>query len=353
MNLKRHLDWVGGLLCGVAALAYLASDVRTAWEGVLFAAAIGLGYVLPRSARQVIPDGLWTGLLLALLLFEGTRTWYSPANVVFYLFEFVRWLLVVKVWGRRSGRDELQILLLSFFVLLGGTVFTFSYIIAPLLLIYVTLAPIGLYLASAAATKSEDELARGGPFIPFRIYKLALLSGALIFLGGGIIFFSLPRLSAAIVEFNFVDGAGSNRFPLGVDLRQQGLLSPGSRVMFRVAVDPPLKQAPLWRVQTLDRFDGTRWSRTPMRPAALHRAAPGVFAGDLDAIETRPLAQLFEFDLSPLEIPALIAPSLRALGPLDTLAVRGPFSEISTSYAGDLFFERSETKRSRLLPMSY
>lgn len=353
MNLKRHLDWVGGLLCGVAALAYLASDVRTAWEGVLFAALIVLGYVLPGAVRRAVPNGLWTGALLALLLFEGARTWQSPANVVFYLFEFVRWLLVVKVWGRRSGRDELQILLLSFFVLLGGTVFTFSYIIAPLLLVYVTLAPIGLYLASAAATKSEEELARGGPLIPLRIYKLALLSGALIFLGGGIIFFSLPRLSAAIVEFNFIDGAGGNRFPLGVDLRQQGLLSPNSRVVFRVSIDPPLEHAPLWRVQSLGRFDGTRWSRLETRSSELPRAAPGVFAGDLDAIETRPLVQIFDFDLAPLEIPALVTPSFRSLGPVDTLAVRGPFSEISTSYAGELFFERSETRRSRLLPMTY
>ena len=352
MNLRAHLRIVGGILCGVAAGSYLLSDVFTPLEGPAFAAAVAAGYLLPTRARRSIPDTAWTVILLLLFAWVSVRTWYVFSDVMLYLYEFARWLLVAKIWGRKSGRDELQILLLSFFVLLGGTVFTFSFAIVPLLMAYVTLAPIGLYLASAAAAKREDELEAGGPFIPFRIYRLAVVSGTLIFLGGGILFFSLPRLSTAIVEFNF-SGASSGMFPMGVDLRNQGLLQPGTRVVFRVQADPPLSEAPLWRVQALDHFDGTKWSRTRQAESEIEEPEPGIFVSDPSVLTSEAPTQRFEFDLSPLHLPALIVPAQLAQRSSDSVAVLGPLRRLSWTEAGELRFERSETRRADVLPLSY
>jgi len=270
VSLRRHLSLVLSLLCLCSLAGYWGSEARRLPEAALFAGGLLLGLWLPAGARARLPAWGWTAALLALLAAEAAAVWFSPPLAVERAYEFVRWLLVAKLWTRSSGRDDLQIVLLSFFVLLGAAVYTYTMRLGVFVALYALFAPAGLLLASASALQGASP-GGAGPVLPrLRIYVLSAACGVLLLLGGAGIFFVLPRLSASLVQFNLTGASPLRSFASDVDLGARGRLLPGRRIVFEARQTlGPLAEGP-WRMLALDHFDGRRWRASPgfARPLA-------------------------------------------------------------------------------------
>ncbi|MEW6775937.1 MAG: DUF3488 and transglutaminase-like domain-containing protein [Bdellovibrionota bacterium] len=349
MPLKRHLEITAFFLCAVSAAAYAGSEARAFPEALFFLLGVPLGFVLSERARRRVPVALWTALLVGLLAWEGLRAWRLPAEMVLRFFEFLRWLLVAKIFTRASARDRVQIVLLSFFVLLGATVYTYSILAAFFILAYLLAAPAALLLVSIDAKRAGAE--ESFP-LPLRIYASSAFIGAMVSFAALAVFFSLPRLSQALIPLGAGAAEGDSQYPQDLDLGRRGLLAPSGRVLFRAQVHPPFEEPPLWRVAVLERFDGRRWSKGQTNLHPFFQFSRGAFTGGKESPRGAPEREI-RFELRPLQLPALLVPSSWAFSSPGRFLVQGPFSDIFQSTDGRLLFNVLRTFQSGGLPLEY
>lgn len=348
MSPRKHLEVVTAVLCGAAALAYATSEVFLPLEGSLFIVALAGGWLVPCRRRERIPASFWTVGLLAFLLVQTFRI--RPAlgeDVVLRLYEFLRWLLIAKVWTRRPVRDYWQILALSFFALLGGIVFNYSVNAIVPVALFLTAAPIALLLLAGAGRGSEPTYSTA--WNPKRAYAMALLAALIILVGGTLTFIILPRLSGSFIPLGAGPGEAARSFPNELDLFGRGLLNPSERVVFRVRPTPALEQPPLWRVIAMEEFDGRRWWSAGGIASTLGVTGGGLFGWDPN--NRANWSQRFEFQLSPLSLPALLVPHVYSPVRPEGILVQGPFRHVEVTSNGELRFERPGEEE--VLPLEY
>jgi transglutaminase-like putative cysteine protease len=200
--------------------------------------------------------------------------------------QFLIWLTVAKSFNRRAARDWQQMYLLSFLMLVAGSVLNpdltyglcfLGFVIAvtwALTLFHLRREMEDNLLVKHAADRASERVEVR------RILDSKRIVGARFFVGTGLLSFGVFLASAIVflalprVGFGFFlkshGGVSFVGFSDGVKLGGHGVLKGDSTVVMRVEVDPMYggRQAPEihWRGVAFDKYEKGEWSRSPQAP---------------------------------------------------------------------------------------
>ena len=254
------------------------------------------GYVLARR-KQVRLSERWTNLLTIACFgffvadeFVISRT-FLPSAVHLVLF-----VMLVRLFSAQKDRDHYLLAVLSFLMVLSAAVLTvdstFLVALGGFVLVAVTTFILMemIHSSSRAPVQARDpNVHHAYRKLSYAIATIAPVLLLLIFTGGAVIFFFLPRISAGYLS----SYTGANDFSTGfsdrVELGRIGQIQQSKTVMLHVQIagdttgGSPLKL----RGVVLNSFDGRTWSNTRNKVPLL-RGSDGQF--DLASHESKTLA---------------------------------------------------------------
>jgi transglutaminase-like putative cysteine protease len=237
------------------------------------------GYLLLRDRRVVIPERWTSYLTLLYVAFYVFDFFFLSASFVTASIHLVLFSMVVKIFSVQRERDHVYLAVLSFLAVLSAAVLTVD---------TAFLGAFCLFLLLAAATfismeirhsaQAADDMAPAPAVArPHRrmVGALSLTAMAIVIaivLGGGALFFVLPRLSAGYLSAyaprnDFVSG-----FSDTVQLGQIGVIKQSSNVVMHVEIEQGRADIAELKLRgvALSLFDGRMWSNPPgiMEPRA-------------------------------------------------------------------------------------
>jgi len=258
-------------------------------------AALILGFAADRRKRQLLRP------LPATLLSFGFFFFYllqmSRNNIVEPLINMLVLLLAVRLVTAKSGRNLLQIFVLSTFILAASSLLSLSagYLVSLILLI--SLVTFGLLLTSFYATDQTLSLDRQQWRSLFRTGSILPLGSLLLML---FFFTLLPRTEHPL--WNFLNPGAKSTAGFSEEVSPGSLANLGSSgtPAFRAEMSEIDPQALYWRGLVLNQTDGRRWTRDKSAPAD---AAPEQAQKISQVIYSRPRTDRYlpALDL-PLEI---------------------------------------------------
>ena len=241
---------------------------------------------------------LWTAaslvaLAYSLLMAVATGDYLGTGG------QFLMWLAIAKAFNRKAARDWQQLYLLSFLMLVAGSVLNADLTYGACFLGFVISSTWALtlfhlrremednLLVKHAADRASERVEVRRILDSKRIVgaKFFLGTGALsfgVFLGSAIVFLSLPRVGAGF----FLKTRGGTSFAgfsdAGVKLGGHGVIKNDDTVVMRVEIDPRYggREAPEihWRGVAFEKYEAGQWSRyatTPDTREARVESPPG------------------------------------------------------------------------------
>jgi transglutaminase-like putative cysteine protease len=245
---RDRLVWTAAIIAGASLPHWRHLPF---WIPVLLAIAIAWrfagrvqGWRLPRAVLR---------LALAVLAFAGVLAEYGTVNGIEPGTALLVVMVALKLLETRSRRDELVLIIISYFLVFASLLYDQSLIVAAYLLGFVWVTTVGLL-----------QLGRGGRLLPSRL--LARLAGRMLLqaLPVAIVLFLLfPRLQGPLWG---IAGATDSATTGLSDTMSPGditTLAVSDEVAFRVEFfgPPPPADRLYWRGPVLSRFDGRKWSR--------------------------------------------------------------------------------------------
>lgn len=278
--LQRYFE-VALYLMVLSGFGTLAGTGRVDFPTVLLIGSVLLfrGYLLVRRKTLLLPER-WitlltifaTGFYIAdYLLFSGS---FVTATVHLVLF-----LMVVRLLSAHRERDYVLLTILAFLMVLAASVLTvdsmFLFSFGAFSLTAVATFVLLEMRRSAAASCVQ---ARDSGENTERRLGLSLLGATpvlvlCILLGGGAIFFFLPRFSGGFLSAYSATGDVSTGFSNRVELGRIGEIQQSSSVVMHIQIDGDKRGAHdlKWRGVALSLFDGRVWSN-PLDQAPALRA---------------------------------------------------------------------------------
>jgi transglutaminase-like putative cysteine protease len=270
------------LMVVTSTLSVLVSGEVSYWIGALFLAAVAGSWFweAPRvdPARWELPWNVATVGLLAALGFQvaGDGSLLS-AGVVFILF-----LLVNKLYNRRTSRDYLQLYVLSFMQLVAGTALDVDITYGLQFVLYVIFGTWTLILFHLKREMEDNFLLKygdslqGRPVQVERVLNSRKLVGGrfllatsaislLVFLGSTLVFVMFPRIGFGLFFKKQRPGILMTGFSDRVELGQFGTVKDDPTVVLRVEFpDLPAGgyRTGYWRGVSFDHYDGRRWTKS-------------------------------------------------------------------------------------------
>ena len=262
----------------------LASTGRLDLPTVLLvtAALLFRGYVLARR-RQVLLTERWTNLLTigCVVLFVADQFVISraflPATVHLVLF-----VMLVRLFSAQRDRDHYLLAILSFLMVLAAAVLTVDSTFLVALGAFVLVAVAAFILMEMMHSVQRAPVLGRDPNVhhayrklSFTIAALAPILLLLIFLGGGIIFFLLPRVSAGYLSAYSPSNDISSGFSDRVELGRIGQIQQSKTVVMHVQIhgDSVGEYSLKLRGVALNHFDGHTWSNTREKRTVMRDAA--------------------------------------------------------------------------------
>jgi len=206
--------------------------------------------------------------------------------------EFAAFLQISRLFNRRTARDHQQIAVLAFLHLIAATVLSSDLTYAAAFLGFVVVTPWmmaishlrreieGNYPGSTDGTSVANVrrvLASRRVVGPRFLVGTALLALPL-FLMTAVLFLVFPRVGMGFLTFRRGHGVQVAGFGHDIELGRFGVIRDDPTVVVRVTVpreltgDPPPSRIALrLRGTSFDRYDGRRWTRTPLRTEHLGR----------------------------------------------------------------------------------
>lgn len=270
--IRRYFDVVLYLLI-FAGFGTLASTGRLDIPTVLLvtAALLYRGYMLARR-RQVILSERWTNLLtIACVAFFIADELVVSRTFIAATVHLVLFVMLVRLFSAQRDRDHYLLAILSFLMVLSAAVLTvdstFLFALAGFVVIGVAtfiLMEMMHSLEKAPVLARDPNVCHAYRRLSFAIAGIAPVLLLLIFMGGGVIFFLLPRVSAGYLSAY----TGANDLTTGfsdrVELGRIGQIQQSRTVVMHVQVDGDTAGvfAPKLRGVALDNFDGRNWSNS-------------------------------------------------------------------------------------------
>jgi protein-glutamine gamma-glutamyltransferase len=338
--IRRYFD-VALYLLIFTGFGTLASTGRLDVPTVLLVtlALLFRGYVLARR-RQVLLSERWTNLLtIACVGFFIADDFAISRAFLGATVHLVLFVMLVRLFSAQKDRDHYLLAVLAFLMVLAAAVLTVdsTFLVALAGFVLVGVATF-ILMEMAHSSQRSPVLARELSVhhayrkLSFTIAGIAPVLLLLIFVGGGLIFFVLPRVSAGYL--NAYTGANdlTSGFSDRVELGRIGQIQQSKTVVMHVQVDGDTAGVFLLKLRgvALNNFDGRNWSNTRDK-VNLNRGPDGRF--DLWARNAQPITGRdvhYRVTMEPFltEVFFLLA---------TPKSLQGNYRTISEDTAGDVF----------------
>lgn len=270
------------LMVGAAFLALALSRELPPLVVALTAAGGALSFFAEPSRHALFRHRSWSTSWNALTLaaFAWTILDALRGEALFAGVRFLCFLLVNKLWNRRTSRDYLQAYVVSFLMLVAGAALSSELVYALCFLAYVVFATWTLTLFHLRREMEENYLLKhtGGEqserveveriLNSRRIIGGSFLAGTSlvsigIFLGASVVFFLIPRFGFGFFVQQKRRGASTIGFSDRIELGEYGRIKDNPQVVMRVELPQGKPRLPLrLRGVTFDRYVHGKWSRT-------------------------------------------------------------------------------------------
>src|SRR5512132_962697 len=269
------------LVCaGVAALAL--AGLLGPVGGAILALALTGSWVIDqvRDRMLVRPLFAWA-LVVAAAAAIALDLLYLAQNLLDGMVHLPLFLILLRLFRRRSLKDLRDAGLLSFFMLVAASAVTFN---VSFLFVFIAFLVLGTWMLILHHLVSEAERSAGaspemaaggiGPRRP--LFRVSLVAAAGTFALAGMMFFIIPRVGQATLPFRAELGRRISGFTDHVELGAYGEIETDTTVVMRVRFpdsvkDPELLPNLRWRGLAFDRFDGRIWEAAPRRRGLLRR----------------------------------------------------------------------------------
>jgi transglutaminase-like putative cysteine protease len=244
----------------------------------------------------------WVFTGLGLLAFAyGCLSFLSGGDLVVTGSEVLLFLLVAKLFGRRTSRDYQQVYVLSFLMVVAGTalngeisfgLFFLGYVLTStwaLILLHLRRDmeahyPVRLPVATAgpAARVAGQQVAHERLLGSRRIVgpRFLAATGAvslIVFAGAALLFLVIPRIGFGLFFSKARAGVSMAGFSDGVRLGGHGIIKDDDTVVMRVEMGEPFsgRDAPYlhWRGVAFDEYSRGEWRRSNRAPATAKRVS--------------------------------------------------------------------------------
>ncbi len=271
---------------GIAAL-YLAGLIGPAGVA-LVVAAILVSWAIERARERgaLRPAVAW--------LLVGTAAAAIAADLVYLaqsvldgMVHLLLFLILVRLFMRRSLRDLRDAGFLSFFLLIAASSVTFS---VGFLFVFVAFLLLGTWMLMLHHVVAETQKAgfaspeAAGTRLGLRspLMRVSLVAAAGTFVLAGLLFFIIPRVGQAALPFRAQLGKMVTGFSDKVELGAFGEIETDQTVVMRVyfpdeTPDPQSLPNLRWRGIAFDRFNGTTWAAGQPRRILLRRGGSSDF----------------------------------------------------------------------------
>jgi transglutaminase-like putative cysteine protease len=243
------------------------------------------GYVLARR-QQVMLSERWTNLLtiLCVSFFVADEFLISRAFLAATV-HLVLFVMLVRLFSAQKDRDHYLLAVLSFLMVLSAAVLTvdstFLFALAGFVLVGVTAFILMemMHSSERSPVQARDpNVHHAYRKLSFAIAGIAPILLLLIFLGGTLIFFLLPRVSAGYLSAYTGSNDLSTGFSDRVELGRIGQIQQSKTVVMHVQIDDDTTGASSLKLRgvALNTFDGRTWANTRAK-TALTRGPDGHF----------------------------------------------------------------------------
>jgi protein-glutamine gamma-glutamyltransferase len=295
--IRRYFD-VALYLLIFTGFGTLASTGRLDLPTVLLVtlALLFRGYVLARR-QKVLLSSRWTNILtIACVGFYIADALFISRAFLGATVHLILFVMLVRLFSAQKDRDHYLLAVLAFVMVLAAAVLTVdsTFLLALAGFVLVGVATFILMEMAHSAQRSpvlarELSVHHAYRKLSFAIAGIAPVLLLLIFVGGGLIFFILPRVSAGYL--NAYTGASdlTSGFSDHVELGRIGQIQQSKTVVMHVQVEGDTAGAFSLKLRgvALNNFDGRNWSNTRDK-VTLSRGPDGRF--DLWARNPQPTA---------------------------------------------------------------
>ena len=243
------------------------------------------GYQLAERRQFVISEAWTTPLSIAYFVFFALDYFilsrgFLPATVHLALFG-----VVVRMFSLRRERDHVTLAILAFLMVLASAVLTVDSIFLFSFAVFMMMA-VGTFVlmemrrsghaASIHARHSNDP--QEHRHLAFSLARVAPALMLMILIGGAVVFFVMPRMSAGYMGAYSFGTDLSSGFSDHVQLGQIGQIQQSGAVVMHIQIDgDTVGRSDLhWRGVTLANFDGRTWS-SPREQFILQRQTDSSF----------------------------------------------------------------------------
>jgi len=275
------------LVCaGVAALAL--AGLLGPVGGAILALALTGSWVIDqvRNRMPVRPFFAWA-IVVAAAAAIAVDLLYLAQSLLDGMVHLLLFLILLRLFRRRSLKDLRDAGFLSFFMLVAASAVTFN---VSFLFVFIAFLVLGTWMLILHHIVSESDQAKTGatdltvggigPRSP--LFRISLAAAAGTFALAGVMFFIIPRVGQATIHFRPELGRRISGFTDRVELGAYGEIETDQTVVMRVhfpesVTDPERLPNLRWRGLAFDRFDGRIWEAGPRRRGPVRRDLSGAF----------------------------------------------------------------------------
>lgn len=227
------------------------------------------GYLLIQRRALLIPEAWMTMLTLGYVAFYLSDYFLISGSFLNATVHLVLFVMVVRLFSAHRDRDRYFLAVIAFLMVLAAAVLTVDSTFLLAFAAFMLTAVVTVILmemahashqARVSSKESRDQLAHR--HMAFSIAGAAPVLAVLILLGGGAIFFALPRIGGGYFSGYNPGREFSTGFSDRVQLGRIGQLQQSNSVVMHIQIDNDKHGAfdLKWRGITLNLFDGKSWT---------------------------------------------------------------------------------------------
>ena len=287
MSALLALRLVTYLLVGVGVVALFLAGLLDPLGAVILTLALIGSWAIDQVRDRMPVRSVFSWALVTTAAFAiGIDLLYLVRNLLDGMVHLLLFLILLRLFRRRSLKDLRDAGFLSFFMLVAASVVTFN---VSFLFVFIAFLVLGTWMlilhhlvAESERARTGAELAGGiGPRSP--LFRMSLVAAAATFALAGLMFFVIPRVGQATLPFRAELGRRISGFSERVELGAYGEIESDQTVVMRVRFPDSIKEPQLlpnlrWRGLAFDRFDGRVWEAGPRQRVLLRRGSSGELA---------------------------------------------------------------------------
>ncbi len=289
MSTLLALRLITYLLVGVGVAALLLAGLLDPLGGVILTLALIGSWAIDQVRDRMPVRSIFGWALVTTAAFAiGIDLLYLAQSLLDGMVHLLLFLILLRLFRRRSLKDLRDAGFLSFFMLVAASAVTFN---VSFLFVFVAFLVLGTWMLILHHLAGESERAKMGaaefttggigPGSP--LFRMSLVAAAGTFALAGVMFFVIPRVGQATLPFRAELGRRISGFSERVELGSYGEIEADQTVVMRVrfpdSIPEPFRLPNLrWRGLAFDRFDGRVWESGARQRTLLRREASGDFA---------------------------------------------------------------------------